>query len=382
MTAVYFHQVQGLAYASLPVHKSGTDAFSKTLETIAEIKIPQGTLQPGDMVRIVATSDATNREGYNINWSLRTRIEPTPGNDWGDNIPPDRHDEEGNYAVNGFVGYNVGGNITDGEHHKSHPFVTQWIASEAVNNYLDWYVKLTARAVSSAAQSGDEYGLDYSQLEVQVIRGVEFQKGDPGELEYLDSAVDIFNKSVYEFDLPFGAEDPDRNIIIPIATRSPTAGRKIDRVTIAGVDASKLLSETNKASGSNIGAFYGAHVPQGLSGIVRVETSGDMHRMGASSYRKLGSLEPYGTWKTTVLGSVNNLYSLAPSLPDGAFLGMVFGRENYNWGARIPDYDSGNMEGGFGYGLVSFHDTSGPTTSVTVLQPDNLGSPGLLTMAW
>jgi hypothetical protein len=222
--------------------------------------------------------------------------------------------------------------------------------------------------------------LDYSEIEVSVLRGsISFPQGDPGGLAYLGGASSATDATSYTFNsLSFGAEDPDRKIIVLVGGRTNSSGKDITQVTVGGVVATCFLSAINGGSGSDIAKMCSASVPSGTTGTVQVTANGTLLRAGVALYRKTGSATPLATWKTTTLGSKKNMYGIVSTLDAGAALVFVTGRYNYNWGNRSADFDTGNIEAGYGQSGLRIMDTSAPNETLSVVQPDELGSPVFL----
>lgn len=161
----------GTVHDYIPVHDENTTQID-TLLCIQQIAIPSAKLQPGDLVLIFSRGGLTHVElqsDGNIGSAVRARIEPTPWNDWGNNVDPDpvRRDD---YYVDGYVGFKWNENATPDVHHSQWNTFDTWVVTEDVAAHPFWYVKLCARASNQNAVPGDVLKIDRAQIEFMVLR--------------------------------------------------------------------------------------------------------------------------------------------------------------------------------------------------------------------
>jgi hypothetical protein len=353
---------------------------------VAEMELDM--LEDGDVVTIIGrcrvTNDDMRADGNSATFIPRIRIEPTADDDFGNNDVDFYQDDIGNYAVDGYIGPWLGQNVTPDGHHAGRESSATWIAKNVGSG--SWYAKLAIRTGGQGYSSGDKLGIDYTEIEVKVERGLpERPQGDPGGLEYLDSDTSTTDLTTYTFSgMDFGDANADRKIIVCIQGHANSA-RSISSVTIGGVTATELVSQADASVGGHRAAIYGAAVPTGTSGNVVVTFSGSMLRASAHTYRKLGSLTPHHTNKTAQLGSLFNMFLWLRAKEGGAALIFHVGRAGSpatDWGGRTPDFTTGNIEGGIGSSGLAVAGLSAPNIALQVRQPDALGVPAFIGASW
>jgi len=222
---VHSEKRMGLAYVDFPVYDSAYATDFQALRTLADIALPATEL--GDLIRVrgrACASNTTARDrGYSISWNIRLRMDPSGGNNWSPNVPPDNNDEQGNYATDGALSFKFGGNISPAKHHECREITGEWFAR---GNLAGKRLKLVSRAFLKDALSSERYRIDYSEIEVEIVRGLPFPTS-ARVLDYVDTETSAANASSYTFTMDLGAEHPDRKIIIPVGARHTASGRTI-----------------------------------------------------------------------------------------------------------------------------------------------------------
>lgn len=136
-------------------------------------------------------------------------------------------------------------------------------------------------------------------MSVNLLRAVLLQQNAiPGgitSLEYLQPYSNTNDLSEYTFTgCNFGAEDPNRHIIVVVGVRGTTALRAINNITIGGISAT-FDEQTYSNNGDNV-CIARALVPTGSTGTIVVTVTSLVLRMGIHMYRAIATaLHPYAT---------------------------------------------------------------------------------------
>jgi hypothetical protein len=111
----------------------------------------------------------------------------------------------------------------------------------------------------------------------------------PLVIEYLTAAVNATDLTTYTFSTQsLGTAAADRKIVLGISTRG-SAQRSISSVTIGGVTATVLATQSFGGSTFNRMALYVADVPTGATGDVVVTFSGSVLRCGVGLWKVTGA---------------------------------------------------------------------------------------------
>ena len=155
--------------------------------------------------------------------------------------------------------------------------------------------------------------------------------------------VSLSNTSSYNFtNIPFGAADPDRVLILPINVNYGAGSRVIDSVTVGGNAATEIAQHIVQVASQTFleCAIYGIALPTGTSGPVVVTTTAQAAHCSFRVLRTVGlaGLTPFHT---------NSADGITPSttlnIPSsGLAIGVAAGRSggNFTWTGISEIYDA------------------------------------------
>lgn len=177
-------------------------------------------------------------------------------------------------------------------------------------------------------------------------------QGEPFSLTEVDNAVSTADTTTYTFsNRSFGSAAPNRYIIVGFGVGS--SADTLSSVTIGGVTASEVVSNTAGGDDNSHAYLYIAAVPTGTTGDIVITLGGEQQRMGIVVWR-LTTTNPTATDtggdnSTAVDGYLTDNLTIPT---DGAGIGWAWGAgtigaaRTWTWIGLTEDTDE-TIEGGY-----------------------------------
>lgn len=159
-------------------------------------------------------------------------------------------------------------------------------------------------------------------------------------MEYLGVRTSTSNLSSYSFgSSPFGSADPNRDIVLGIASRG-SSGIDISSVQIGGIEATFFTRTNTTAAGVQVTGIAHAPVPLDESGTISINFNSTAIRCYVAIYRVVGrTIFDSGT--RNVINTSGSVSLTGVNVPEGG--GGIVVLNGVNW--TTPDSDAWTATG-------------------------------------